>query len=483
MRAGRPRLGIRSLLLLLLLPVVVVLLVLDSLSDYRTLANATNAAYDGALLESAHLLSGGLLLGADGQLRVESSLHAQFLVREQAQQHRHFRIEAVDSSMSVPPQGRTLAGAGDLPLPPVWPIDPDEEVFYNTTYHGQPLRAVAVLRIVRYDQLSREALVTVAESEGWRSGVELRERGQEAAVDLTMLLLETLFIYLGVHWALRSLRRLSRGVAIRSPDDLTPLDERDVPGEVAPLVHAVNLHLERHRQMLDERAQFLADASHQLRTPLAIISTQAQYALREPDPARAREALQAIVEQLGRSRRLTEQLLSLAHASQPDAAQFEVVDLAGIARDVVMQYLPLAREKEQDLGWVDARADSACAATVFAGEVELREILANLVHNAIRYSPEGASITVSITVEQDRYEVAVADDGPGIPMDQREKVFERFERAGRTGATGGSGLGLSIARAYARRNRGEVELFDGEPNASGGRGLSAVLWLPRVPGG
>jgi two-component system sensor histidine kinase TctE len=320
--------------------------------------------------------------------------------------------------------------------------------------------------------------VVVTENAVWRSDIELRARGQEAWRDLATLLLESLLLWLGVHWVLRPLRRLSREVTARSPDDLTPLDDRGVPSEVAPLVQAVNLHLDRHRQMLDERARFLADASHQLRTPLAILSTQAQYALRESDPARAREALQAIVEQLGRSRRLTEQLLSLAHASQTETARREVVDLARVARDAVMQYLPLAREKGQDLGWVDARAGNA-AALVVGGEAELGEILANLIHNAIHYSPEGARITVALAAAPERYELAVVDGGPGIPEHRRERMFQRFER-GSLGAAGGSGLGLPIARAYARRNGGDVELRDGEAGAAGGRGLSAVLWLPRM---
>ena len=479
---GRPRLGIRSLLLLLLLPMILAVLALDSISDYHTLSHTTNTAYDTSLLASARMLSGGLLLDESGRLQVEPSFHAQFLARTQAELHRHFCIEEIEpvGAGTLSTQERTLAGAADLPRPPSWPTGEGGEVFFDAVYRGVPVHAVAVLRVIRRGPVSREALVVVAENAVWRSGIELRARGEEAWRDLAMLLLESVLLWLGVHWALRPLRRLNREVRARSPDDLTPLDERSVPSEVAPLVHAVNLHLDRHRQILDERAQFLADASHQLRTPLAILSTQAQYALREADPARAREALQAIVEQLGRSRRLTEQLLSLAHASQAEAAQREVVDLARVCREAVMQYLPLAREKDQDLGWVDARAGGGDA-SVIAGEVELREILANLIHNAIHYSPAGARITIVLAEERERYEVAVVDNGPGIPEHQRERVFQRFERAGRLGAADGSGLGLSIARTYARCNRGEIDLRDGEANSMGGRGLSAVLRLPRTP--
>ncbi len=479
---GRPRFGIRSLLLLLLLPMIAVLLTLDSINDYRTLSDTTNTAYDTSLLASARMLSSGLLLDESGGLQVESSLHAQFLERTQARLHRHFLIEEIEpiGAGAFSTRERILAGTADLPHPPSWPTTENGEVFFDTVYRGVPVHAVAVLRVVRRGPVSREALVVVTENAVWRSGIELRARGKEVWRDLAMLLLGSLLLWLCAHWALRPLRRLSREVTARSPDDLTSLDDRGVPSEVVPLVQAINLHLGRHRQMLEERAQFLADASHQLRTPLAILSTQAQYALREADPARAREALQAIVEQLGRSRRLTEQLLSLAHASQAEAVQREVVDLARVCREAVMQYLPLAREKDQDLGWVDARAGGG-AAPVIAGEIELREILANLIHNAILYSPAGARITVALVEGRERYEVAVVDNGPGIPEHQRERVFQRFARAGRLGTADGSGLGLSIARAYARCNRGEIDLRDGEANATGGRGLSAVLWLPRPP--
>lgn len=479
--------GIRTLLILLLAPVVLVLLVIDSVNDYRTLSHTTNEAYDIVLVESARLLSSSLLLTAHGQIQIAQPLYSQFLIRSESQLHRYFRIYELDpaglDSYVLTQQGRFLAGNADLPGPPVWPADQGIPIFFDAVYHGQPVRAVTVQRTVRHGLSNRRVFVTVAESAIWRSGVETNAQGKELARDIVTLSVEILLLWFGVQWALRSLRRLSREVDARSPDDLTPLSREGVPSEVTPLVNAINQHLERHRQFLDERSQFLADASHQLRTPLAIISTQAQYALRERDPALAREALEAIVEQLGRSRRLTEQLLSLAHASQGENIKHEALDLADIARNAVMQYLPLAHEKRQDLGWVDARAPGAGAARVFAGEVELHETLSNLIHNAIRYAPDRANITVSIAEADDRYEVAVTDNGPGIAAGEREKVFERFERGWRSSVTGGSGLGLSIARAYARRNHGDVDLREGDINENGGRGLKAVLWLPRIPSG
>jgi len=215
---------------------------------------------------------------------------------------------------------------------------------------------------------------------------------------------------------------------------------------------------------------------------MAIMLTQAQYALRERDPDRAREGLAAVVAQLRRTRRLTEQLLSLAHASQHETMPHERRDLRQLAREVILQYWPLARDKHQDLG-VNESDPVEAPIWVAVSDVEIHEALANLVHNAIHYAPVGATITVSLARKGDVAEVTVIDNGPGVAAEMRERVFERFERADArdAGAAGGSGLGLAIARAYARRNGGDIVLRDGEINEEGMPGLAAVLTLPYSP--
>ena len=215
-----------------------------------------------------------------------------------------------------------------------------------------------------------------------------------------------------------------------------------MPSEVAPLVDAVNHHIARYRRVLDEQSQFLADASHQLRTPLAIMLTQAQYALRERDPARAQEGLRAIVGQLGRTRRLTEQLLSLAHANQAESLPRQLLDMNDVSREVVLKYLPLAHEKQQDLGWSCAEAEDGVDTSlpVSGSEAELHEALSNLVHNAIHYAPAGARITVSVGRADGRVEVAVSDNGPGLDPELRARL--RAFRACRHGPAGGRIVGF-----------------------------------------
>jgi two-component system sensor histidine kinase TctE len=332
-----------------------------------------------------------------------------------------------------------------------------------------------------------DLLVQVAESTGPRDRAQAATLQQELIRDTRMVLVMVLLVWLGVTWSLQPLERLRKTVLQNKGRDLKPLDTSDVPHEVAPLVDAVNQHLASYRELLDQQSQFLADASHQLRTPLAIMLTQAGVALREKDTAQLHATLRAMVAQISRSRRLCEQLLSLAHANEsgspadPSEAP-EVVDLNSIARDVVLQYLALAHEKNQDLGWVDAREDSTPmphedpAVPVLARGAELHEALSNLVHNAIVYTPAGRP--------HHRDGERRGRNGAGRSARRRARhcptrraeVFERFHSAdpGGKNSSRGAGLGLAIARAYARRNGGDIELAD----AASGTGLRAILRLP-----
>lgn len=488
-RRWLPRFGIRALLISLLLPGVIALLVIDSWNDYQTLSDITNDAYDTALLEPARVLESSLEFNPDGTLQIATPLYAQVMLESKAGLRKYFRIEEVDppnpEGTALPRQpGRALLGMPDIPRPPAWPPANGQPAFYDGVYRDDPVRMVAILRDLYYRGMHRQVLVMVGESTGKRIEAENAARRQEFLRDARMLALVVLMLWWGVAWALLPLVRLRTDIRARPPDDLTPLDASGVPSEVTPLVEAVNYHIARHRRMLEEQSQFLDDASHQLRTPLAIMLTQAQYALREPDPDRMREGLRGIVAQLGRTSRLTEQLLQLAHASQGGASPHRTLDINELARDVVLQYLPLAHEKQQDLGWDDTAGETGpggAGAPVVGSEVELHEAVSNLVHNAIHYAPKGARITVSVLRQEGRAEILVCDNGPGLNPALRVSAFDRFDRAGaeRGGVSpSGSGLGLAIARAYARRNGGDIVLRDGESNVLGGVGLCAVLWIP-----
>jgi two-component system sensor histidine kinase TctE len=494
--------GIRYWLLMLLIPGVVALLLVDSWGDYRSLTDITEQVYDSALLEPAKVLETSVEFNADGSLRIDPPFYAQVMLESRAGSRKYFRVEEVGPGLPTLAaadatrfKGRGLLGMEGLPRPEHLAEHEGVPVFYDAVYRGDAVRMVALWRDLHYRGMHRQVLVMVGESTGVRLHTE-REAGLAALFrDGRMLLLVVLLVWLSVEWALRPLRRLRREVRERKVDNLMPLDMAHVPREVVPLVDAVNHHIDLYRSILDRQAQFLADASHQLRTPLAIMLTQAQYAQREQDIGRLRESLSAIVLQLGRMTRLTEQLLSLANANQQRNVSREQVDLNALARDVVLQYLPLAREQNQDLGWAapcaaedaqDAQAEpqetrAAGSARALASEAGLHEALANLVHNAINHAGRGATITVAAGTEGEWAWVSVSDNGPGLDPLLRPSVFVRFERGGpqRQSMRGsGSGLGLAIALAYAERNGGTIVLEDGDPNGSGGVGLRAVLKVP-----
>jgi len=489
------RFGIRARLLALLLPGIVGLMALDSWSDYQALTESLVVAYDQSLLEPVQALANGIVVASDGSVRVQEAFSVQAMFESTHLRYKYLHVgvqrvtkgEPLDASA---PQN-TLMGVPALPLPPGQPPD-GTPVFYDAVHEQHPVR-VAALRQTVYDTRHPgdgwSVLIQAAEGTGPRLQAQTESLKQELLRDTRMILVVALLVWLGVAWTLRPLERLRRSLRERRRDDLKPLDASGVPQEVVPLVEAVNHHIAGHRRMVAEQSQFLADASHQLRTPLSILSIQAGYAVRETDPERMRESLHAIVAQLARTRRLSEQLLSLAHATTEDeiaGTEPAVVDLSDIARGVVLQYLPLAHEHDQDLGWVDARAESETeddtpVLPVRANAAELHEALANLVHNAIKYTPRGGNITVTVRREASHALAEVCDSGPGIAPERRDSVFERFHRDPAAGATGaqGAGLGLTIARSYARRNGGEIELDNADtPESANGGGLRAILKLP-----
>ncbi|WP_229722479.1 sensor histidine kinase [Xylophilus rhododendri] len=480
---------------MLLLPGMAALLALDSWTDYHATARTLESAYDESLLEAISALDAGLATDSGGALTVNEAFPIQAMFESLKARHKHLQVLAVpeEAGGEAARPAETLLGVDDLPAaPPGAPVEPAPAslgtsadarvVFYNADYRGYPVRVAAMQRRM-YDGRGQrwQVLLRAAESTGNRNAARQGLLHAEIWHGLRMLAFMVLLVWLGIAWALNPLRRLRATLRSRQANDLRPLEAGAVPAEVEPLVDAVNHHIADHRAVLERQAGFLADASHQLRTPLAIMMTQAGYALRQNEAATMRESLAAIAGQLERSRRLSDQLLAMAHASRgEDDAPRPPADLNAIAREVVLQHLPLAREKNIDLGWTDARgedadeSDGTPAVPIRAEAAELHEALSNLLHNAIRHTPRNGSINVAVRREAGQAVAEVADSGPGIPADRRDAVFERFNRGnGGAGAHGGgAGLGLAIARAYARRNGGDI-VFDAP--ADGSSGLLAKL--------
>ncbi len=278
-----------------------------------------------------------------------------------------------------------------------------------------------------------------------------------------------LIVWFGVGSGLAPLRRIASAVARRSPTSLEPLPAADLPAEIRPLVSALNDLLGRLSQALAAQREFTADAAHELRTPLTAVKLQIQLL----ESARTQEERETAVAQLKlgveRSAHLTEQLLTMARI-EPEAAErkFAAVRLDELARSVAGERAALAHTKGIDLGVSEA------ATVAVPGDADgLRVLLGNLLDNAIRYTPAGGQIDIGVAIEDGGAVLDVIDTGPGIPPDERERVFDRFYRRAGTEGTG-SGLGLAIVKRIAERHGATIELADG----AGGGGLRVRTRFP-----
>lgn len=277
------------------------------------------------------------------------------------------------------------------------------------------------------------------------------------------------FVWFAIARSLAPLTRLAGAVARRSPTKLEPVPDGNWPSEALPLVAELNNLLRRLGATLDSQRALVADAAHELRSPLAALHLQAQLAERAKTSDERASALADLKRGLLRATRMVEQLLSLAReesgvADEPSAP----VDIVALAKEVVSELSPLAEAKTLDLG-----VEAPPSVHVIGDGASLRTMLTNLVDNAIRYTPSGGRIDVAVEREREAVVLAVRDSGPGIAPEARERMFGRFVRGGDSSVSG-SGLGLAIVQRVAERHGATVELADGP----GGRGLAVLVRFP-----
>jgi two-component system sensor histidine kinase QseC len=262
-----------------------------------------------------------------------------------------------------------------------------------------------------------------------------------------------LLIWVSVGRSLTPFSRLARDIAVRDPSSLQPVGVDPIPVEAEPLVNALNALFARLRQAFEREKRLTADAAHELRTPLAGLRTQAEVAQRATDAREKHNALAQLMKGVDRTTHLVEQLLTMARLDPDIGLQdFEAVDLKEIASGVLADLSNAAIEKEID---IELQGDRA---SIVRGNADaLRVLVRNLADNAIRYTPHDGRVVVSVGPMGSHIELTVSDSGPGIPTDERERVFERFyRRAGSPAA--GSGLGLSIAHRIAALHRARLNL-------------------------
>jgi len=348
-----------------------------------------------------------------------------------------------------------IAGRPELPAPPEDDSLPDKPYYHDGMVVGKHVRIASVFHRVAIGKNDALILVQVAETL-----VKRRVLASEilAGIVLPQLLLISLvlaIVWYGIRRGLSSLERIQQEVKNRSHLDLSPLHEEDAPREIGTLIHALNELLGQLQNAISIQARFIANAAHQLRTPLAGIKTQIDFALRQTDPELIRHSLQQLQTSSDRTIHLVNQLLSLARSEPGWETPIKPVDLVPIASEVTGVWVPAALKKEIDLGF----EASVATAPVLGNGLLLQEMLNNLLDNAIRYSHTGGEITVRISRAGDLITLAIEDNGPGIPAAERDLIFERFHRAALPQEEG-CGLGLAIVREIAHIYHGEVYLAD-----------------------
>ena len=459
------RWSLKRTVLTLLLPTLALITALELFATHRTATDAANSAYDRSLLGAIKALDANISTPGGG-LAVETPYTLFELFELTASGRVFFRVATEDGLVEI--------GYAAMPPPPR-PLETRKPQFYDAIYFGEKVRVGSYARNLERPVAgagSERVVIQVAETLGSRQEFIGRLLSRALQRDLLFMLLAAGMLALVLFLTLNPLSRLRDMVSARSDQDMTPISTDSVPADVQPLVAAINLHMARNRQFMQNQRRFVDDASHQLRTPLATLRTQLDYALRETDPANVSDALAAVSRQLDDATHRTNQMLALAKADAADLAM-DPVDLGMLAEQAARNVVMLAREKRIDLAY--SGPEQGLVAPAHAGL--LREALLNLLHNAIRYAPERGHVSLGLALADGRATFTIVDDGPGVPADQLALLGERFFRA-RNSVAGGSGLGLAIARAVAERHGGALRLS----NVVDGTGFCAMLVLPVEPG-
>ena len=434
--------------------------------------NLANKPFDRALVYNAQALAQFIQVGADKRVRFNLPQPASELLRADDSDMVYYQV--------LGNRGEYLSGERDLPAPPPPPnatngsglngviMRNDDVRLHDVELRGLPLR-VAYLWVRLDTPGARPALVQVAETREKRSVLAAEIIKGVMLPQFAILPLAVLLVWLALVRGIKPLSELEERIRARRPDDLSPLDDRAVPHEVAPLVGSVNDLLKRLKESIAAQKRFLADAAHQLKTPLAGLRMQADLAQRE---GAGEDDLKQSLKQIGRaSVRATHtvnQLLALARAESGGAALIsQPCDLAQLTIEVVREAVPHALERQIDLGY-DGPEAGAPGLTLHGHPTLLREMVRNLVDNALNYAPSSPERpgVVTARVLFDPFGRALAlqveDNGPGIPAAERDLVFQPFYRALGTNVDG-TGLGLPIVREIAQQHGAEISVADAQP--------------------
>ncbi|WP_020656877.1 sensor histidine kinase [Massilia niastensis] len=467
--AAKPPGSLRNQLLRWLILPLVALVALNAIALYRDALEASDIAYDRSLLASTRALAERVTV-RDGKVMADVPYVALDSFETDTLGRIYYKVTGLG--------GETVAGYGDLP--PVPKNVPRSDLypalvrFYHADYNGEPVRIAALLQPVYDDSMRGIALIQVGETLDARRALSRRILVNTLLRQALLVLAVATLVWFAVRLVLRPLMRLKNEVETRALSDLSDVDQALVHKEVRPLVAAMNGTMARMQGLIASQRRFIADASHQLRTPLTVLKTQAELALRENDPAAMRAIVGSIAGTLDSTIHLANRLLTLARIEHGSgSAHSGPVSLAAVAGQVGLELALPAVQKGVDLALEAVDGEDT---TVNGQELLLHELVSNLADNAIRYTPAGGSVLLRVGRRESGVLLEVLDSGPGIAPAEVDKVFMPFYRAQATleANPGGTGLGLAIVRDIANMHGATLALDRGE----GGRGLKVSVMFP-----
>lgn len=427
---------------------------------YREAVTTANVVSDRVLAGSALAIAERVVVAEDGSLEVDIPYVALEMLTSAAQDRVFYRVDG--------PPGQFITGYQTLPSLAEEP-GTSSTTFADSTFRGEPIRIAALRRSASTGINSVPFVVTVAETT-----IARRQLAQtilfRSALRLGMMIAgAAVIVWIAVTFSLRPLYRLGDAISERNPDDLHPIGER-VPNEVQGLVDTVNSFMGRLQSALDALRNFTGNASHQLRTPLAIIRTQLALAQRAGSIEETHGAVKKADEAVANAERILGQLLLMAKidaAGKDETRMLGRVDLVELVREITAEHVPAAGEADIDLGF-----DGDGEAFIRAEPLLVAEMLKNLIGNALLYAGRGAEVTTRVLAEGGSVSLQVEDNGPGIRPEMRESVLRRFERGGSEAP--GSGLGLPIVEEIAELYGATTRLSEG----ADGRGLKVTIVFP-----
>lgn len=458
--------SLRGRLVWPLTALLLLLAILSAIDAYRSAREAADTAYDRTLLAAARTISQRLQTH-DGEVRLDVAFVALDSFTFDATGRIFYQANG--------PSGEWISGYDEMPAPPkdlaVTNDYPALAKFYDAEYRGLPVRMVSLLQPLPIgDAPGGMAEIRVGETLQAREHLIRSLLREFYARQALLVVCACALLLFAVRGALRPMERLREAVAARRLDDLRPVEPADMPRELKPLVTALNYWSGRVRTLFERQRRFIADASHQLRTPLSVMKSRIEVGLLEGEPPAMREALVAAQAGCDRMISLANRMLSIARIESGLTAVIEgnggQVDMTTLSREVGVALAPLARSRSLDLS---LEADHSFA--VFGDETLLQEMVANLVENAIQHTPERGHVTVRLVHPS---VLEIEDTGPGIPLTLRAHALEPFV----SGREQGIGLGLAISAEIARAHGASIDLLDG----AGGGLLVRIDFQPPIQG-